>query len=301
MFALVGLTWGLLASYRRVTQTVTVEEQEPVTVAFDGGELHEQADGRAATPPSTNAFVLLLVLVGGGLTLVPEFFYLRDQFGTRMNTIFKFYFETWLLWSIAGAYAVSLLFSALRGSWKVIFTTAMTLLVAMGLVYTAFGINMRFNGVALKDLTLDGTHYIQVGNPDEYAAYQFLDKAPMGVVAEAVGGSYRPEYARVATHTGLPNVLGWPGHESQWRGGGALLGSRESDIKDLYETNNWQEAQAILKRYNIRYVFIGGSERGTYRVNETKFQQYLKPIFQQGSVTIYEAPDFTTVTSNPGQ
>jgi uncharacterized membrane protein len=38
--------------------------------------------------------VLLLVLLGAGLTLAPEFVYLRDQFGTRMNTIFKFYFQT---------------------------------------------------------------------------------------------------------------------------------------------------------------------------------------------------------------
>jgi hypothetical protein len=34
-------------------------------------------------------FVLLMVLLGAILTLVPEFIYLRDQFGWRMNTIFK--------------------------------------------------------------------------------------------------------------------------------------------------------------------------------------------------------------------
>ncbi len=303
LFALVSLSWGLLASYRRVTKTVTVEEA--ATVAFDGAEAMPPGEIEAAAAltgqSSTNAFVLLLVLVGGGLTLMPEFFYLRDQFGTRMNTIFKFYFETWILWSIAGAYATALLVSALRGAWKTLFSVGMTVLIAMGLVYTAFGLNMKFSGVDLKSLTLDGNHFIERFDPDEYAAYQFLDKAPMGVVAEAVGGSYNPDFARVATHTGLPDVLGWPGHESQWRGGGQEMGSRESDIKRLYETPNWQEALAILQRYNIRYVFIGGSERGSYRINEAKFQQYLKPIFQQGSVTIYEAPDFNAVTANPAQ
>ena len=46
-------------------------------------------------------FIALLVLLGCGLTLFPEFFYLRDQFATRMNTIFKFYFQAWITWGIA--------------------------------------------------------------------------------------------------------------------------------------------------------------------------------------------------------
>ncbi len=273
LFALVGLSWGLLAGYRKATNAVKIDE--PVTVAFDGGEpvAHTDAAG------STNAFVLLLVLVGGGLTLVPEFFYLRDQFGTRMNTIFKFYFETWILWSIAGAYAIGLLLPLLKGAWKALFMIGLTVVISMGLVYTAFGIGSKYKMLDPAVSTLDGTHDIQVYNPDEYAAYRFLDKQPLGVVAEAVGGSYRPEYARVATHTGLPNVLGWPGHESQWRGGAEEMGSRESDIKRLYETNNWQEAQTILKRYNIRYVFVGGSERSTYRVNRDQIPTVFEACF----------------------
>ncbi len=299
LFALTGLSWGLLSSYRRAAQPVTAEE--PVSVAYDGASALSTEHVQAAVQPSSNAFVLLLVLVGGGLTLVPEFFYLRDQFGTRMNTIFKFYFEAWMLWSIAAAYALVVLIPALRGVWKALFMLVVSASIVMGLVYTAFGFSSKFYNVDPAGLTLDGTHSIQVYNPDEYAAYQFLDKQPLGVVAEAVGGSYNPSYARVATHTGLPDVLGWPGHESQWRGGAEEMGSRESDIKRLYETNNWQEARDILQHYNIRYVFIGGSERSTYRVSEGKFQQNLKPIFQQGSVTIYEAPDFNALASNPGQ
>ncbi len=52
------------------------------------------------------SFVLVLVTIGVLLSLVPEFFYLRDNFGTRINTIFKFYYQTWLVFSIASAYAV---------------------------------------------------------------------------------------------------------------------------------------------------------------------------------------------------
>ncbi len=51
------------------------------------------------------------------LTVFPEFFYLRDQFGTRMNTIFKFYFQAWIFWGIAAAAGSAILFRQLRG-WR---------------------------------------------------------------------------------------------------------------------------------------------------------------------------------------
>ena len=52
----------------------------------------------------------------------------------------------------------------------------------------------------------------------------------------------------------------------------------------------WDEARAVIERYNILYIFIGNLERTSMRVSEEKFAMYLKPIFQQGSTVIYEAP-----------
>ena len=44
--------------------------------------------------------------MGALLVLLPEFIYLRDNFSTRMNTVFKFSYQAWAAFSIAGAYAV---------------------------------------------------------------------------------------------------------------------------------------------------------------------------------------------------
>ena len=44
--------------------------------------------------------------IGLVLVYVPEFVYLRDNFGTRMNTIFKFYYQAWLLFGMAGGYTI---------------------------------------------------------------------------------------------------------------------------------------------------------------------------------------------------
>ena len=137
--------------------------------------------------------------------------------------------------------------------------------------------------------TLDDFDRIVRENPDEAAAIEFLRTAPDGVLAEAIGDGYSA-FARISAHTGLQTVLGWPGHEDQWRGSYQPQGSRRDDIMKLYTTTRWEEAQIIIKQYNIRYIYIGNLERSSLQINEEKFQMYLKPIFQQGNVVIYEAP-----------
>ena len=56
--------------------------------------------------PDATGFVLLLIGMGLVLTLFPEFLYLKDNFGLRINTVFKFYYQAWILWSLAAAYGV---------------------------------------------------------------------------------------------------------------------------------------------------------------------------------------------------
>ncbi len=243
----------------------------------------------ALSTGSPNAFLLLLILVGAGLTITPEFIYLRDQFGTRMNTIFKFYFETWIIWGVAAATASAILWKELRKAPRVVFAACWILVLAMALPYPYFALSDRLESSQVANWTLNGEANFASYYPDDWAAIQWLQQAPYGVVVEAVGDDYS-DYARVATHSGLPDVLGWIGHELQWRGGVAEMGSRQSDIARLYETNSWQDALSVIQQYNIRYIFVGGFERSKYRVNELKFKENLVPVFQSNQTVIYEVP-----------
>ncbi len=65
------------------------------------------------------------------------------------------------------------------------------------------------------------------------------------------------------------------------------MGSRQSDIITLYETNSWEAAREIIDRYDIRYIYVGGLEWQTYRVNVDKFQGNLAKVFENETVTIY--------------
>jgi YYY domain-containing protein len=267
------------------------------------------------THSAPTSFVLLLITLGTLLLIGPEFLYLRDQFGTRINTIFKFYYQAWMVWSLAASFGAIVLAQKLRTGWNIAFRAGLLLLLLVGLTYPVLSIldrtgnfrldraftimgtpqsgeNQFMQPVAFQELTslwtLDYFDMFESYNPDEAAAIRWLQSAPDGVVAEAVGGSYSA-YARVATLSGLPTVLGWPGHESQWRGGYEEQGSRQGDIETLYATGDWQTARDVLARYNIRYVFVGTLERDK-PLQEEKFMTHMRLAFQQGSVAIYEAP-----------
>jgi uncharacterized membrane protein len=291
LLILLGLVWGLFSTFHKPAPDIVGALDESLPGVEEKTEKVEER--------SPDAFILLLILVGIGLTLIPEFVYLRDQFGWRMNTIFKFYFQTWILWGLAAAYTSVVLWHELKKSWKVVFRLGWIILILMSLAYPVFGLWTKTNKFNPDQWTLDGNYFQGKYNEKEMEAIHWLEQAPLGVVAEASSStaSYS-SYTRVATLSGLPTIIGWPGHESQWRGGAREIGSRLADIELLYRTSSWNEAQTILKQYNIRYIFIGNLERSTYKVNDIKFQQNLKPVFQNESVIIYEFPNATGIQPN---
>jgi YYY domain-containing protein len=231
-------------------------------------------------------FVLLMVLLGGVMVLLPEFIYLRDVFGTRMNTVFKFYYQAWMLWSLAAGFAAVVLLRQGRVIAKIL----VVLVILLGLLYPALAFPTKTNQFRpVEGFTLDASAYLERYQPDEAAAIRWLSESPPGVVAEAVGGQYSG-YARVATHSGQATVLGWPGHQGQWRGGYEEVGSREADIRTLYETPDWNQVLEIIRRYDIDYIYIGSLELSTYALNPEKFDQNLGVGFALGGVRVYVVP-----------
>jgi uncharacterized membrane protein len=239
---------------------------------------------------TSTQFILLVITLGAILVLVPEFVYLRDQFGYRINTIFKFYYQAWILWSLAAAFATAYLLQNLSKVKNIIFSVLIGLVIFSGLLYPVLGLLTKTeNFKPTYGFTLNDFDRFTRENPDDAAAIQFLRTVPDAVITEAVGDGYSG-YARISMHTGLQTVIGWPGHEAQWRGSYEPQGSRRDDITRLYTTTHWEEAQPIIAQYNIRYVYIGNLERVSMPVREEKFKAHLKPIFQQGGVVIYEVP-----------
>ena len=271
--------WGALALGLIAGACVVLLRSESTPRRVPKDLLHE---------PAPWPFVLLLVALGALLVLTPEFVYLKDSFGNRMNTVFKFYFSSWIIWGLAAAYAFTEL--ATLGRRRVQLLAGLLLIpVLLGLFYTLLATWTKTNGFRPQSgMTLDGIRHLSGGRPQDYNAILWMqENLPYGVVAEAVGGSYS-EYGRISAHTGFPTVMGWEFHEYQWRGSYDFRGSRSQDIRTLYQTRDWTQARAIADRYGIDYVYVGPLERSAYgSAAERKFGFFMDKVYDQDDVLIY--------------
>lgn len=246
----------------------------------------------------TILFTLVLLLTGALLVLGPEFVYLRDGFGTRMNTIFKFYFQAWVMWGVAGAFGLWLISQYARVSIANAVTAVMSVAVTASLVYTIAGVYSKAGQFNNLQPTLDGLIHLKNGWPNEWAAIQWLNANVTGTphVMEAVGGSYS-EYGRIAMGTGLPTVIGWPWHEWQWRGSKYFdehAAAREGQVQEFYLARDWPATLALLDKYDIQYVVVSDLERRKYnRVDTRRFEQFMRVAFSAGDLVIYERLDST--------
>jgi YYY domain-containing protein len=241
-----------------------------------------------------NAFPLALAVFGLLLLIGPELVFVGDQFGSRMNTVFKFYYQAWVLLSLAGGFALYYWvsrFDALVGYKRVLATVwagAFCVLLVIALYYPAAALGSKPN-LPNGPVGLDGLAHLASGNTDELEAIQFLRTAASrdsGMV-EAVGGSYT-EFGRVSSATGIPTVLGWPGHELQWRGTSASFDGREEDIKLIYQSTDFEIVKNLLHRYDVDYVYVGPRERRTYGTDGIdKFDEFMEKIFLNSTVVIY--------------
>lgn len=241
---------------------------------------------------STCLFAVLLVIFGGLVTMLPDFVYLRDLFGYRINSVFKFYYQGWMFWGLAAAICSALLIYNGRKIVSYVSSLILTLVLIIGLAFSAYAVADKIV-VFQKNpvpLTLDGTDHLAYLSAEDKAAIDWLTAAPYGVVAEAIGGSYSG-FARISAHSGYPTILGWEFHEIQWRGGTEEMGSRNSDIRALYETSSWEIAEEIIQKYDIEYIYVGSLEQNTYQVNYDKFDQNLNAVFFQYPITIYATPE----------
>jgi YYY domain-containing protein len=264
---------------------------------------------------SSDAFVFILIFTGLALTLVVEFLYLRDSFGVRMNTVFKFYYQAWIMLGCASAYGVWWLLDRLKKpAMRVLFVSGAVLFVGLGLVYTFMAIPSRAEGF-IGPANLDGASSVAANNPDDWAAIQWLDKNAeigmppgyMPVILEAPwDGSYNYN-GRISVFTGFPTILGWAGHEGQWRGNYNEQNKREPDIATIYTTSDGQIALDLLHKWKVSYVIVnvGINEPELSYIQHLcsqpewhctpsaalrKFNLVLQPVFSQGQVTIYRVP-----------
>lgn len=260
-------------------------------------------------------FILGMITVALTLSAAVENYTLRGDIG-RMNTVFKFYLQIWMLYTLASAVAFALIIGAFRHrlqvQWKLPWQIVFAVLLAATLVYPVYAtrarVNDRFNELPR---TLDGMAYMphatyadapDGGSPVEmqlsqdYNALIWMQDNIQGspVVLEAWANLYRWG-SRVSVYTGLPTVIGWDWHESQQRPGyGQLITQRRADVDSLFDPNrSFASVRPLLDKYHVQYIYIGPLERVYYGdAGVAKFAQaardgLLAISYDQDGVIIY--------------
>ena len=235
----------------------------------------------------------LWLLIAGGLVclIVPELVYVRDAFDGsdlyRMNTVFKLGYQAWLLLAVAAACALPWASAHLpRRAWPV-WAAGAAVMLLLGAVYPYAGTYARKGGFT-QSPTLDGLGWLRVTSPGDPGAIDWLREHSDGhaVVLEAVGEDYSAfGHARISTFTGRATVLGWGGHEVQWDHD---PGSREDDVRRLYDTIDLVEARELIARYGVDYVVYGPIERTTYGdAGLDKWDDLGERVFDREGTTVW--------------
>ncbi len=224
-------------------------------------------------PGKEKLFIVLLLLGGISLVVGVEIFFIRDIFDVsnhqyfRTNTVFKFYYHTWILWGIVSVWMISALVEKFKKNLiikQLLAILFISVLSAGSLSYMYKAIKDNYFG-KYSGRTLDGYDYIKQTYTDDYDAIVWINENIDGqpVILEAVGDAYT-YYARISANTGLPTVVGWPTHEWQWRNDSKSPYRRKEDVKYIYEKKDLKIIRELIKKYDIQYIFIGKLENDTY-------------------------------------
>ena len=267
--------------------------------------------------PSGKLFAMVLSALGLLLIMGPELLFVGDVFGNRMNTVFKLYYQSWLLLAAVsgfGLYYWRSLREALSG-WRHSLTTlwaGVFVVLLIGSLYYLPAAAASKGELSTGDATLDGLAFVADSRKAEYEAIEYIRKEAGrdSAILEAVGGQYS-EFGRISSSTGVPTVLNWSGAQRQWRGSRVdlvpgdegvseacqsldaakatgFLACRELDVARIYQTQDVEEARNLLARYDVEYVYVGPRERDKYgAAGLDKFQIFMDTVFSLDSVAIY--------------
>jgi uncharacterized membrane protein len=254
-----------------------------------GVALHAALFSRLEAP---ERFLWLLISGAAACVLAPELVYVRDEFDGsdlfRMNTVFKLGYQAFLLAAVAAACALPWAGRWLpRRAWAGWAAVAAVLLL-LGLVFPYAGNWARRDGFSSSP-TLNGLGWLRASAPGDVGAIEWLRANAPGdaVLLEAAGPDYSGfGHARMSTFTGRPAVIGWAGHELQWKHD---PGRRADDVRAMYTATSPAEARPLLAKYGVRYVVVGPIERADYGdAGIAKWNRLGRKVFDRDGTAIWD-------------
>jgi uncharacterized membrane protein len=251
----------------------------------------------------------------------------------RMNTVFKFYFQAWALLSVSSAAGLFFVFDTfwrgkaltmtkrwIKGSVGAVWGVGFVLLLVACTVYPIMAPFSRYAQTTIShpqpflstSFNLDGLTYLADCKPPtcsmtlsgdyfdpsgDYEAIRWINANITGdpVIVEAVGSDY--QYGgRISTFTGLPTIIGWSGHEVQWRVNWLRVANnandfyrRSADVDTIYTNPSPAVVLQTMAQYHAQYLYVGPAEYQKYGgVDLKRFGTFMQVVYDEDNVTIYK-------------
>jgi uncharacterized membrane protein len=233
-----------------------------------------------------NDFLLILFSFGVFLTIIPEFFYIKDIYPQhfRANTMFKLGYQAFGMMGIASIVTFYLLKNIKKTILYYLLSVVFIISLFFPSIYPYFSVPSYY-GQLNRKTQLDGQVWLKTSFPEDNEIINFLNKneKEQPVILEAQGDSYT-DYERISAFTGLPTVAGWWVHEWLWRGSSDIVGKRIPEVVTLYESSDISMTRLLVDKYEIKYVIISRLERQKYpNLNEEKWSKIGRLIFKSSN------------------
>lgn len=220
--------------------------------------------------------MLALIPCAIGLIIMPEIVYVKDIYGedyARFNTMFKLTYQSFVLTGIVIGISIGIWIgnkNSLRGvilfCFCILFST-----------YTLCGIR-QFMGNVTNPHNRKGssaTDFITT-DPNLYSQMNAIhiinnDERDLIHILECGGTSYQPD-DMISVFTGAPTYVGWGVHEWMWRNGWDPIGCRQGEVRNIYNSDDFDYISQFLKNNKIDYIFVGPREYFYYDVNLDGFE-----------------------------
>jgi len=230
------------------------------------------------------------------IVLGTELIYVVDAFDDRMNTVFKLWYGGWLVLALAAGGAAGSMADRLarpRGTrailWLILPAVAVVLTLG-GMLYTpAAAVSRAREG---HERGVDALAYLDREDPARAQAVRWvrahLDPGA-ALLLEAPGESYSSGNL-VSAFSGVPTVLGWGGHELQWRGRGAWLAARAEAVDRLYLAGATAPGWALARQLGVTHIYLGTEEQLRYSPAIVDAFAAWPAVFEAGHIRIVEVP-----------